>query len=110
MSLQNACQIFINCTFDHVWQRFFKFMMFAFLENALNLGIFTHALVPYSKLQAELFKNLFQKEMEKTVTCFIKIQSENMKMTRNIRLFIFCRIFNFSKCNDFTALQIGSII
>ena len=33
-------------------------MVFTFLENAFNLGIFTHALVPHSKLQAEFFENL----------------------------------------------------
>ena len=40
---------------------------------------------------------------------FIKIQSENMKMTLNIRLFIFCMICNFSKYDDFTVLQKMSI-
>ena len=34
----------------------------------------------------------------------IKIQSEIMKMTSNIKLFIFCMIYNFSKCDGFTAL------
>ena len=42
--------------------------------------------------------------------CFIKIRSENMKMTWNIRLFIFCMICNFSKCDDLKILQIISII
>ena len=36
-----------------------KFMVFTFLENALNLGIFTHVPVSHSKLQAEIFENLF---------------------------------------------------
>ena len=40
---------------------------------------------------------------EKTMICFIKIQSENMKMTWNIGLFIFCMIYNFSKCDGFTV-------
>ena len=34
-------------------------MVFTFLENALNLGVFTHAPVPHLKLQAESFENLF---------------------------------------------------
>ena len=42
-----------------------------------------------------------QKGMEKTMIHFIKIQSENMKMTWNIILFIFCMICNFSKCDNF---------
>ena len=33
----------------------FQFMVFTFLENALNLCIFTHAPVPHSKLQVEFF-------------------------------------------------------
>ena len=37
----------------------FQFMVFTFLENALNLCIFTHAPVPHSKFQAEFFENLF---------------------------------------------------
>ena len=59
-------------------------MMFTFLENGLNLGIFTHAPVPYSKLKAEFFENVSlqqQKGLEKTLICFIEIQSENMKAT-----------------------------
>ena len=33
--------------------------------------------------------------MEETTICFIKIESENMKMTSNISLFIFSMICNF---------------
>ena len=39
-------------------------MLVTFLENALNLCIFNHALVPHSKLQVEFYENLFpQNEM-----------------------------------------------
>ena len=34
-------------------------MVFTFLEDALNLWIFTHALVPHAKFYVELFENLF---------------------------------------------------
>ena len=34
----------------------------------------------------------------------IKIQSENIKMTWKIRLFLFYMIFNFFKCFGFTVL------
>ena len=76
-------------------------MMFK-LENALNLCISTHAPVPHSKLQIQFYENLFSptaknKGVEETVICLIKIQSEKMKMTWNISLFIFCMIYNFSK-------------
>ena len=76
-------------------------------RKSLNLSFFTHTPVPHSKLLVEFFENLFpprQKGWEEAITCSIKIQSENMKMTWNISLFTFCMIFNFSKCDGFTAL------
>ena len=42
-----------------------KFKAFTFLENALNLGIFTHAPIPHSKLQAEFFENPFSPTAER---------------------------------------------
>ena len=34
-------------------------MVFTFLENAFNLGVFTHAPIRHSKLKRKLFENLF---------------------------------------------------
>ena len=45
-----------------------------------------------------------RKEWGKPMIFFIRIQSENMKMTWNIRLFVFCMICNFFKCDGFTVL------
>ena len=107
-------------------ENFFKFMVFTFLENALNLGIFTHV-SPHSKLAPKfLLSHPRQKEITHSQgsifpkICFpnsrrgggnydllyqnTKIQSENMKMTWDIRLFIFCVICNFFKCDGFTIL------
>ena len=47
------------------------------------------------------------KGVEKTMICFIKIQSENIKMTWNISLNLFFMICNFYKCDDFTVLWIS---
>ena len=63
------------------------------LKNAFNLRIFTQAPILHSKLQAQFFENLFfpntkNKGVEEAMICFIKIQSENMKMIWNISLFI----------------------
>ena len=44
------------------------------------------------------------KRVQKTMICFIKTRSENMKMTCKIRLFIFCMICNFFKYDGFTLL------
>ena len=49
------------------------------------------------------------KEADENVISFIKIQSENMKMTWNISLFMFYMIWNFSKCDGFTILWIIAI-
>ena len=110
----------------------FKFMEFTFLENALIRGIFTHDF-PHSKLAPKFLSSCHrQKEIshspqaaffrksvspnsrngrrERTMICFMKIQSEYMKMTWSIRFLIFCMICNFSKCDGFTVLQIRSII
>ena len=47
----------LTCIF-HLCGKSFKFMVFTFLENASNLGIFAHACpVPHSKFQAEFFEN-----------------------------------------------------
>ena len=94
-------------------RKIFKFMVFAFLENALNLSIFTYAfpLPTQSKLSPKflsphprqretthsLRQHYFQQQkgVEETMIYFIRIQSENMKMTWNIRLFIFCMVCYF---------------
>ena len=86
----------------------FQFMV-STLENELNLCIFTHAPVPHSKLQVQFFENLFlprakDKEVEETMICFIKIQSENMNMTWSISLFICFMIYKFPKCDGFMVL------
>ena len=88
----------------------FQFMVFIFLENALNLCIFTHAPVLHSKLLVEFFENLFQprqKGLEEAMICSVKIQSENMKMTSNISLFpfgmiaIFLNVMTLQLCKQY---------
>ena len=67
-------------------------------RKSLNLSFSTHAPVPHSKLLLEFFGNLFpprQKEWEEAMIWSIKIQSENMKMARNISLFPFGMIAIF---------------
>ena len=58
LSLQNACWIFSDL-YTPVWVgKNFEFMVFIFLENALDLCIFTHAPVHHSKLQVQFLENL----------------------------------------------------
>ena len=84
-------QFSLTCIFHHVWKKN-QFMVFT-LENELNLCIFTRVPLPHSKLQVQFFENPFpprakNKGVEEAMICFIKIQSENMKMIWNISLFI----------------------
>ena len=99
--------------FHQKWKKISKFMVLTFLENALNLDIFTHVPLPHSTISPKFlsshpmqsdssqfhkqhfFENLFSPTAEKgEENYFIRIQSENMKMTQNIRLFMFCMICN----------------
>ena len=103
----------------------FKFLVFLSLEKVFNLGIFlmppslvkalpqvliinppgTGELVdPPSSIFSKIYSPQQLKGMKKTMICFIKIQIENMRMTWNIRLFIFCMIRSFFKCDGFTVL------
>ena len=39
-------EFYLTCIFHHVWKNNFHFVVFTFLENTLNLCIFTHAQIP----------------------------------------------------------------
>ena len=106
ISLQNACWIFSNLYIPPCVRKFFWFISFTFLENALNLCTFLHAPVPHSKLQVEVFGNLFPPKWKgwRKLLCAIKIQSENMKTTWNISM-----ICNFSEYDRFIVWWIISI-
>ena len=45
--------------------KYFEFMVFTFLENTLNPGIFTHAPVIHLRIQEEFFENLFPSAAER---------------------------------------------
>ena len=92
-------------------------MVFKFLENVMNLGIFTHAPLLTQNLHRSSYHHIlgrgkllippgciFSKNFPPIVErgggnydFFIKIQSKNMKMTWNNRLLIFCMIWNSLK-------------
>ena len=59
VSLSRICWIFSDLYIPPCVGKIFQFTVFIFLENALNLCIFTHAPVSHSKLQVEFFENLF---------------------------------------------------
>ena len=121
----------LKCLYSTKCGKIFKFIGFIFLENALIRGIFVHVL-PHLKLSPTFlssrrigkrkllispdrifWKTWFrqqQKGVEETVIYFVKIEPENIKMTRNIRPCIFFMTSNFFKCDGFTVFKIVSII
>ena len=61
-------------------------------------------LFPQDSIHSKICFPQQQNGVEETVICFIKLQSEIMKMTENIRFFLFGMIFSFFKCDRFTVL------
>ena len=107
-------EFFLICMFYHVWEKFFNFMVFTFLEDALDLWIFTS--VPQSKLQVECFENLFLPRQKGWRKLWFALLKFNQKISRwpgtliYLNYFtIFCMICSFFKCVGFTVLWIISI-
>ena len=106
--LENTCWIFSNLYIPPCVGKFFESYGVHIPTKCIEI---MHNWWPpsppppfHSKFQAEFFENLLPptaKRVEKTIICFIKIQSENMNVNWNIRLLIFCMICNFSKCYGF---------
>ena len=97
----------VTCIFHNVFEKFFNLWCSHSYKMNLLMPPF-----PTQKSWQKFLKICFsqqQKEVEKTIIGFIKIQSENMKITWNIRL-IFCMICNFSKCDGFTVNNIYHIV
>ena len=109
-----------NLWSSHSWKmRWFEAFLLMIFHTQNLLPSSCHHAIGRRKLvippQAAFFRksvspNSRNGRRERTMICFMKIQSEYMKMTWSIRFFIFCMICNFSKCDGFTVLQIRSII
>ena len=102
-------------------RKIFKFMVFAFPENALNLGIITNAPVPHSTLQTKLFENLFSQQQRGLCKTMKKVgknydirglgktalSKSNQKIKRwlgTLGYLYFAWFVTFFKCNEFTVL------
>ena len=62
-------------------------MVFTFLENALNLWIFSHAPVPHSKLQVEVFENLFAPRRKWSRKLWFALSKLSQKIWRLLYLY-----------------------
>ena len=96
-------------------------MVFAFPENALNLGIITNAPVPHSTLQTKLFENLFSQQQRGLCKTMKKVgknydirglgktalSKSNQKIKRwlgTLGYLYFAWFVTFFKCNEFPVL------
>ena len=105
-----------GCLLNFLWlnippcvREIFELMMFTFLENALNLCIFTHTPVPHSKLEVEFFENMFPPRRKEWGKIWLALSKFNHKIWRWLETLVYLYFFvicNFSKCDSFTVLWI----
>ena len=98
ISLQNTCWIFIcGKNFQihgvHIPRKCIESKHF-WSSYHLTLGR-VKSLIPLGSIFLKICFSQQRKGVEETMICFTKIQSENMKVTWSIRLFMFCTICNF---------------
>ena len=112
LSLNNACWIFSQAfKLHHVWENFSNFWSSHYykmhwFEALLLMPLSTspsschHVLrklfIPPGSILSKICFPQQQKEVEETMLWFMKVQSENVKMTWNIRFlcFVWFRIFS----------------
>ena len=96
----------LTCIFQHMWEKFFNLRCSHSPKMHWIYHFYSYPSPPLKTPGRTFWKSFSPKteEVEEAMICSIKIQSENMKMTWNISLFIFCMICNFSKCDGFIVL------
>ena len=92
LSLQNACRIFYDLHIPTWVGKSFQCMVFTFLENALNLCMFTHAPVPHSKLQVEVFENYFPPRRKGWRKLWFAQQKFNWKIWRWLGILVYLHL------------------
>ena len=122
-SLQNGCWIFLKLLYSTICGENFEIYGVHIPRKCIDLRHFyscpspfkTHPqvhhalgrrklLIPPGSILSKICFPQQQKGVEETIICFIKIQSENMKMIWNITFFIFFMTCNFFKCDGCTVL------
>ena len=70
-------------------------MVLTFLEDALNLWIFTQALVPHAKFHVKLFENLFPPRRKGWRKLSFALLKFNQKISRWPETLIYLNYFTF---------------
>ena len=95
ISLQNARWIFFNLYVPPCAVKIFNFMLFTFLEDALNQSIFTYASVPQLKIRVEFFENLFPPRQKGWRKLWFALLKFNQKISKWPGKLIYLNYFTF---------------
>ena len=102
--LQNVCWIFSALYIPTCVGKIFQVVVFTFLENALNLYIFTHAPLPHSKHQVEKSVSPKTEGVEKAIICST-ISKFDQKIWRWLGTFVYLDFAWFVIFLNVKALQ-----
>ena len=105
ISFRNACWIFSELYIPICVGKHFRFMVLTFVENALNLSIFTHAPVPHSKLQVESFENLLPTRWKGSRKLWFDLLKFNEKIWRWLGTLVYLHLAWFVIFLNVMALQ-----
>ena len=89
--------------FHHLWEKLFNLWCFIPRKciESMHFDLFPRIFWKFVSPKA--------KGVQETMICFMKVESENMKTTWNISLFIFSMICNYTNCDGFAVLWVISI-
>ena len=95
------------CVFQHMWEKFFNLWCSHSQKITESMLFYSCPSLPLKSPGKNFWKSISPKTegVEEAMICFIKTQSQNMKMTWNTSIFPF-GLFpcNFSKYDGFTIL------
>ena len=74
-----TCWTFHGCSEKFCVEKISKFMVFIFLENALNLGGCTHTSFLHSELKAEFLENLFTLIRERSGENYVLLYQNSIR-------------------------------
>ena len=104
--LSQECLLnFLQLVYYTMCGNVFQFTVFTFLENALNLCIFTHAPVPHSKFQAEFFENVFPPRRKGWRKLWFALSKFNQKIWRWLGTLVYLYFVWFVIFLNVMALQ-----
>ena len=95
----------LTCTFHHVWENFFSLWCWKCIETLH----FYSCTSPPLKTPGRIFLKMCFPQNEKGGWRKLWFALLKFGQKKWRRLFIFCMIYNFSKCDGFTVLWIISI-